>query len=115
MSSWGSRALAMAALVALVGAADAVRTERVEFVEGESSASVEGDVAGFGSVRYTIEAGAGQDMQLRLEADNPSTYFNVYRPGDVPSQSMALHVGPRDGNEWQARLRASGDYTVEIS
>ncbi len=108
------RTLALVGAVALVAAADAVREERVEFAQGATSATLEGAVSGYDTVQYSVAAEAGQVMTAGLSSDNPSVYFNVYRPGDVPGQSTAVHVGPRSGNVWTARLRASGDYTLQV-
>ncbi|MFO1210082.1 MAG: SH3 domain-containing protein [Amaricoccus sp.] len=108
------RALLLAGAVLVAAGADTVRQERIEFAAGATSATVEGGLAGFESVQYAVAAAAGQVMTVGLEADNASTYVNVYRPGDVPGQSTALHIGPRQGNDWTARLRASGDYTVQV-
>ncbi|MFO1143915.1 MAG: SH3 domain-containing protein [Amaricoccus sp.] len=108
------RALLLAGAVVLAAGADTVRQERIAFAPGASSATVEGGVAGFDSVQYAVAAAAGQVMTVGLEAANASTYLNVYGPGDVPGQSTALHVGAREGNDWTARLRASGDYTVQV-
>ena len=108
-------ALALAAIAAgPLAAADTVRQERVEFEPGSSEATVQGGIAGYDSVEYQVGAATGQTMTVALKADNASTYFNVYRPGDVPGQSSALHVGARDGNDWQAALRETGDYTVQV-
>ena len=107
--------LTLAAVVAgPLAAADAVRQERVEFAPGASEATVQGGIAGYDSVEYQVAAAIGQMMTVSLEADNASAYFNIYRPGDLPGQSTALHVGARDGNDWKATLRKTGDYTVQV-
>ena len=108
-------ALALATLAAgFAAAADNVRQGRIEFAAGATEATIEGAVIGYDSVEYQVAAEIGQTMTVALKADNPSTYFNVYRPGDFPGLSTALHVGPRDGNAWHATLRKSGDYTVQV-
>ena len=106
--------LVAGAVAGPAASADAVRQERIEFAPDTSEATVEGGIAGYDSVEYQVAAATGQTMTVALTADNASTYFNVYRPGDVPGQSTALHVGARDGNEWQATLRKTGDYTVQV-
>jgi hypothetical protein len=108
------RALALAGAVLLVAAAGTVRQERVEFAQGATTATLEGAVSGFDSVEYQVAAEAGQVMTVGLATEDKSVYFNVYRPGDIPGQSAAVHVGPRSGNDWTQRLRASGDYTVQV-
>lgn len=113
----GRRLVALAIAAAVAGAAvaaDAVRREPIRFDEGATEAVVEGALAGTDSVEYQVAASAGQVMKVGLAADNPSAYFNVYRPDEVPGQSTALHIGPRDGNAWSATLRKSGDYTVQV-
>ncbi len=94
--------------------ADVVRQERIEFAPDTTEATVQGGIAGYDSVEYQVAAAIGQTMTVALKADNASTYFNVYRPGDAPGESMALHIGARDGNDWQATLRKTGDYTVQV-
>ena len=88
------RALLLAGAVLVAAGADTVRQERIEFAAGATSATVEGGLAGFESVQYAVAAAAGQVMTVGLEADNASTYVNVYRPGDTTPTGQAPEVYP---------------------
>ncbi|MFO1060851.1 MAG: hypothetical protein U1E53_28240 [Dongiaceae bacterium] len=110
-----SLGLALAACVLAAGAvpapaADAIRTVRVGFKPGASSATLEGSVRGYDSVDYPLGARAGQTMRVTLEAGNPSTYFNLL----PPRSEEALFVGSTGGSSWTGTLPRNGDYRVRV-
>lgn len=75
------RSLAVFALVAGMTvpalAQDAVRTERVQFARGASSASLTGTLRGNTTIDYVIGARAGQTMTVSMCTSNASAYFNA--------------------------------------
>ena len=49
-----------------LAADDEVHEERVEFEAGETGASVEGSIVGYGTAQYTLGAAKGQTMSVEL-------------------------------------------------
>jgi hypothetical protein len=92
----------------LAQAAD--RSETVRFAAGASSASLSGSVTGYDGVNYRLGASAGQTMQVLLNPSHASCYFNVLPPGS----DRAIFIGSTSGNEFSARLRQDGNYTVQV-
>ncbi len=110
------RAAPVALLLLLVtsspaSAAEGIRTERVQFDRGETSATVQGSIRGYEAIDYQLGARAGQRMAVTLETDNTSNYFNVLPPG---SDAAALFIGSIKGNSFDGVLPASGDYRIRV-
>ncbi len=120
MMNWFSLALAASlAFGATTVAAQDLRTERLAFEAGRSSATFQDEITGRESVSYLIGAEAGQRMVIGLESVNASLYFNVYAPGSGPGdQALATgdRVGPMmpDLNAFDGVLPSSGDYTISV-
>jgi hypothetical protein len=115
LSSMKSLAIAACMLPASFGlvagqAIAADRNETVRFAAGASSASLSGSLTGYDSVNYRLGASAGQTMQVLLSPSHASCYFNVLPPGS----DRAIFIGSTTGNEFAARLRQDGNYTVQV-
>jgi hypothetical protein len=99
--------------------ADEVREQHVRFAPGESDAKLADAIRGRDSVIYRLDARAGQQMTISLDASNSATYFNVYAPGRGPGDE-ALAVGDQTGpmmpdlNRFDGLLPESGTYTVSV-
>lgn len=93
-----------------IAAADEVRTERVKFAAGTTSATIKGSVTGYDTQNYILGAGAGQAMSVLFSANNNACYFNLIEPG----ADSASHRGEIDGNEYSGNLKLSGDYRIEV-
>lgn len=115
--------ISVAAVVAIgsipVEAQQDMRSEAVHFAPGSTGTSLSDRINGREYVVYEIGAEAGQRMQIRLEANNTATYFNVYEPGRSPGdQALAVgdQIGPMmpDLNFFDAILPASGTYSVSV-
>jgi hypothetical protein len=91
--------------------ADDIRTERVQFHKGASSATVEGSIKGYEGVDYVLGAKAGQSMNVSMATDNGANYFNIIAPG---KQDEAMFIGSTSGNQFEGTLPASGDYEVRV-
>lgn len=108
------RSIAVLALVAGLTAPalaqDAVRTERVYFARGTSSAALAGTLRGDATVDYVVGAREGQTMTVSLRASNASAYFNVLPPG---SEGEAID-GAANTTRWSGVLPASGDFKVRV-
>lgn len=101
----------MLLFVGSVMAADDIRTERVQFKKGESSAVVEGKIKGFEIVDYVLGAKAGQSMNVSMATKHTATYFNIMAPGE---NEVAMFVGSTSGNQYEGTLPASGDYKIRV-
>jgi hypothetical protein len=101
---------AMTAATALL-AADEMRTERVQFSKGSSSAVVNGQIKGYQSVDYVLGARAGQSMSVRMTTDNSANYFNILAPGET---EVAFFNGSTSSNQYSGKLPANGDYRIRV-
>jgi hypothetical protein len=99
-----------ATVAATAAAQTAIRTQRVRFDKGASSAVIKGQVKGYADVDYLVGAGAGQTITVSLKPSNRSNYFNVLPPG---SKDVAMHVG-QTGDDYTGVLPTDGDYTVRV-
>ena len=103
--------LAAAVLVANNALAGDIRTERVQFHKGASSATVEGHIKGRESIDYVLGAREGQSMNVSMATDNASSYFNIIPPGKADE---AIFVGSMSGNQFEGSLPVSGDYKIRV-
>lgn len=92
-------------------AQDDIRTERVQFARGATSATVESSIRGYDAVDYLLGASAGQYMNVSMATDNSANYFNILAPGET---DVAMFIGSTSGNQYEGTLPASGDYTIRV-
>jgi hypothetical protein len=88
-----------------------IRTQRVQFASGSTSATVEDRIVGYDSVDYVLNAQAGQYANISMATDNGANYFNILPPG---SNDEAIFVGSTSGNQYEGTLPASGDYKIRV-
>ncbi|MGB6909018.1 MAG: hypothetical protein WBE08_07800 [Methyloceanibacter sp.] len=107
--------LLMAALIAFATstalAQDDIRTERVQFRPGASSAIIKGKIKGYETVDYVLEASKGQHMNVSMATNNLSSYFNILAPG---KNDVAMFIGSTSGNQFEGALSESGDYKIRV-
>jgi len=84
--------------------------QRLDVVPNANETVAEGVLSGFATVRYLVDAGAGQELRVSLEADNPQTAFNVL----APDAATPLFNGARKGRSFGQPLSASGSYAIEV-
>lgn len=108
--------IAFFAALMFAGAAVAQETvtERVQFPPGQSGTTIRGALEGYDSIEYLLGAAAGQRMVVNMTAANPSTYFNIFAPGDAPGRSAAMFIAATSGLMYDGILSTSGDYTVQV-
>lgn len=114
-------AMLLAGLAFMAGPlpASAQQTTDVRFAAGTSGATIEGRIKGYEYRLYRLGAEAGQQMTIRMTADNGAAYFNLYAPGQGPG-GEALAVSEMTGpdvpeiNLYDAILPQSGTYTVSV-
>lgn len=116
MNKWHSQfiASAVALLLFVPGPAQAqeeIRSERVQFARGASSAAVEASIQGYEIVDYVLGASAGQYMNVSMATDNGANYFNILAPGET---EVAFFNGSTSENQYEGTLPATGDYKVRV-
>jgi hypothetical protein len=92
-------------------AADAIRSERIHFKKGASSAVIEAKIKGYDTVDYLLGARAGQHMQVSLATKHTATYFNILAPGE---SEEALFNSSMSENQYEGTLQKSGDYKIRV-
>jgi hypothetical protein len=103
--------LLCAALSATPLWAQEIRTERVQFESGASSAVVQGSITGRETVDYVLGAKKGQYMNVSMATDNTANFFNILAPGE---DEVAMFNGSLAQNQYEGTLPASGDYKVRV-
>jgi len=81
--------------------------QRIRFERGKSSAMIHGHIAGFDAQDYVVAAKTGQQMDIRLKASNPETYFVLY----------SINGRATDMNEtdhYSLETTESGDYVIRV-
>lgn len=109
--------LAFSCALLFAGAAVAQEpiVERVQFPAGQSGTTIRGSLQGYETIQYMLGASAGQRMVVDMTTSNPSTYFNVFAPGDAPGGlSTALFSAAMSGLTYDGVLPSSGDYMVQV-
>lgn len=100
-----------AALPAAAFAQNDIRTERVQFARGASSATIEGKITGYEIIDYVVNAREGQSANISMATRHGATYFNVMAPGETEA---AFFVGSTSGNQYEGTLPASGDFHIRV-
>lgn len=90
---------------------DDIRTERVQFAKGASSATVQGTIKGYETVDYLLHASQGQSMNVSMATKNSATYFNILAPGQT---EIAFFNGSVSENQYEGQLPATGDYRIRV-
>lgn len=96
---------------AIVQAQSDIRTERVQFSRGASSAVVEDSIVGYETIDYVLRARAGQSINVSMATDNSANYFNILAPGET---EVALFNSSNGENQYEGVLSESGDYKVRV-
>lgn len=88
-----------------------IRTERIQFERGATSAVIESSLTGYETVDYVLGAREGQYMNVSMATDNTSNYFNILAPGEA---EVAFFNGSVSENQYEGILPNSGDYRVRV-
>jgi len=97
--------------VPMVVAAADIRTERIHFKKGTSSAVLKASIKGYETVDYVLGARAGQHMNVSLATKHGATYFNILAPGE---NEVAMFNASVSQNQYEGALPASGDYKIRV-
>ncbi|MFV0410625.1 MAG: SH3 domain-containing protein [Paracoccus sp. (in: a-proteobacteria)] len=82
------------------------------FASGATGTATSGQIAGQDTADYTLEGEAGHVLTVKMSTDNPSSYFNIYAPGDTPEASQAMFIGSTSGHSAELTLPSSGTYLI---
>ena len=88
-----------------------IRTERVRFGRGATSAVIHGKITGREPVDYVLKAGKGLYMNVSMATDNGANYFNILAPGE---NEIAIFNGSSAENQYEGLLPKSGDYKIRV-
>ena len=88
-----------------------IRTKRVQFKKGASSAVIEDSITGYEIVDYVLSARKGQYMNVSMATKNTANYFNILEPGE---NDVAMFNGSISENQYEGILAKSGDYTIRV-
>lgn len=83
----------------------------IQFAPGATEVAVQGQIPANGIATYSINAQAGQSMELTLSSNSPSARLAVLSPMGVP---LAPQRGNPEGTYWQGELTASGNYIIQV-
>jgi hypothetical protein len=88
-----------------------IRTQRVQFKPGATSATLQGSIKGYQTVDYVLNAKQGQSMNISMATKHTATYFNILAPGET---EVAIFNGSTSGNQYEGTLSKSGDYKIRV-
>jgi hypothetical protein len=88
-----------------------IRTERVQFAWGATSATVEGTITGYETVDYLLRAAQGQTMNVSMATKHGASYINILAPGET---EVAFFNGSIGDNQFEGELSATGDYRIRV-
>ncbi len=100
-------------LIASFPAIAEIRQQRVNFQPGTNSTNIRGQIRGYESIDYILNARAGQSANFSLGTDNPQNYFNVIPPSESDT-GVALFTGSISGNQYEGILPENGDYRIRV-
>jgi len=106
--------LRIALAVLLIGISSAVvsaddPTQRIAFAPGAKTITVKGTVTGYRSLRYLLDARAGQVLAITFTSTKKTLYY------DVTQGSHRLRDGT-DGSfdDWTAPVPGDGDCAIDV-
>lgn len=88
-----------------------IRTERVHFKPGATSAAVQASIKGYETVDYIVGARTGQSMNVSMATKHTGAYFNILAPGET---EVAMFNGSIGQNQYEGVLPESGDYRIRV-
>ena len=116
MIRYKSHALFLASALVFLTASAAlagsdIRTERVQFKKGATSAIIEASIKGRETVDYVVGARKGQSMNVSMATNHTASYFNILAPGE---NEVAMFNGSLSQNRYEGVLPESGDYKIRV-
>ena len=91
-------------------AQQAIETKPIVFQKGMSSATVKGTLKGQ-TIDYTLNARAGQTLNVRLQTSSGATYFNLIKPSE---ENVAFFIGSTEGKSFTGPIPESGNTKIRV-
>ena len=107
-SSFPFLAVAFVMSAAFPASAQESRTHREQFEADKTQATITDKISGRESVLFKLNAREGQFLTVSLRPDNQSAEFNVYIPGQGPSDA-AMFISATGGREYRGQLYKTGE------
>ena len=101
------------AVLSLPVYAEDVRDEKVQFAPGSNGVTIKDTISSYQSINYRLSAMAGQSMNIVLDSNNASNYFNIYAPGTAPGDK-AMYIGSIHGSRYTGTLPLDGEYIIQV-
>ncbi len=98
-------------LLSTAALAGEIRTEHVQFQQGENSSRISSSIQGYQIVDYVFRAEAGQYMNISLGTKHTATYFNLLAPNE---NLVAMFNGSIYDNQYEGIATKTGDYTIRV-
>jgi hypothetical protein len=89
--------------------AEDIQTKPIVFKPGKTVTTIKGSLKGRQTIDYSVDAQAGQAMNVSFKAGNGSSYFNVLPPG---STGEAIFIGSTSGDKWSGKIASDGEYKI---
>jgi len=83
----------------------------ITFAPGATEAEAQGQISANGIATFSVNAQAGQMMELTLSSNSQSARIAVLAPSGAP---LPPQRGNPEGTYWQNTLPASGDYFIQV-
>ncbi|MCB0331062.1 MAG: hypothetical protein KDD70_15430, partial [Bdellovibrionales bacterium] len=94
-------------------AIEGIKSERVQFPEGETKVSISAQIVGDETVDYLLKVKEGQELRVSLKTGNGANYFNILAPNE---DYIAFFNGSLSDplNEYSGKVPASGDLKIRV-
>lgn len=83
----------------------------VAFKQDSVGTTLKDKITGEQVIDYQLTVKAGQFMNVNLETNHLSNYFNILPPG---SEDVAVYNSSVYGNKYNGTLEKSGTYTIRV-
>jgi hypothetical protein len=105
-------AIAVSAIPATVAAQSFIKTERVQFRKGATTAVVTRTIRGDETIDFVVNGMEGQQLKAMMTSKSRSAFFNIIEPGE---SDVAFYVGDTyPANRYTGRVPRSGDMKFRV-
>ena len=104
--------VSLAAALAASGGGAQEPPAAIRFARGRDSAEVRGSVVRGEVRRYSLNARAGQRMQVRISSIEKNAVFQLYRPRN--GEPMPGAAEGQDAQSWSGALPVAGTYLLVV-
>jgi hypothetical protein len=83
----------------------------IQFARGATGSTVSGSIKGDQYIDYRLVVRAGQRIEVSLQPNRGSPYFNLLEPG---STDVAVYNSSMNGQRYNGTTNQSGTYTIRV-